>query len=73
MAKSDPDARIIARLDEEERAILRRVRAVTGKNPSAIVKAALRAYEKALPRESALAIFECRGPSQPFGVVQTDR
>ncbi len=61
MAKPDSDSRIIARLDEEERAILRRVRAATGKNTSAIVKAALRAYEKTLPRESALAIFERSG------------
>ena len=61
MPKPDSDARIIARLDQEERAILRRVRAATGKNTSAIVKAALRAYEKALPREGALAIFERNG------------
>jgi hypothetical protein len=31
--------------------------AATGKNTSAIVKAALRDYEKTLPRQSALEIF----------------
>ena len=61
MAKSDSDSRVIARLDEEERAILRRARAATGKNTSAVIKAALREYAKTLPRESALAIFERNG------------
>lgn len=61
MAKTDSDARVIARLDEEERAILRRVRAATGKNTSAIIKAALRSYEKTLARESPLEILARRG------------
>lgn len=61
--KDTQDARIIARLDIEEREILRRARAATGKNTSAIVKAALREYEKTLPVESALEIFA------RFGVV----
>jgi uncharacterized protein (DUF1778 family) len=61
--KTSQDARIIARLDSEERDILRRARAATGKNTSAIVKAALREYEKTLPRQSALKIFE------RFGVI----
>jgi len=55
------DARVIARLDPEEREILRRARAATGKNTSAVIKAALRAYEKTLPRRSALALFEQHG------------
>jgi len=61
MRKPDPDARVIARLDDEEREILRRARAATGKNTSAVIKAALRLYEKTLPHESALAIFERSG------------
>jgi uncharacterized protein (DUF1778 family) len=61
--KVSRDARIITRLDSEERDILRRARAATGKTTSAVVKAALREYEKTLPRESALEIFE------RFGVV----
>lgn len=59
--KPDTDARVIARLDEEEREILRRARATTGQNTSAIIKAALRLYGDSLARESALAIFERKG------------
>lgn len=58
MPKPTEDARVIARLDPEEREILRRARATTGKNTSGVIKAALRAYGKTLPGESALAIFE---------------
>jgi hypothetical protein len=45
-------------MDPEEREILRRARARTGKNTSGVIKAALRAYAKTLPGESALEIFE---------------
>jgi hypothetical protein len=61
MAKVPADARIIARLDEEERAILRRARAATGKNTSAVIKAALRVFAQTLPGESPLSIFERLG------------
>jgi uncharacterized protein (DUF1778 family) len=63
MAKRKPssDARVIARLDDEEQEILRRARAATGQNTSAVIKAALRSYGKSLPRESALSIFERHG------------
>jgi len=59
--KADVDERVIARLGEEEREILRRARVSTGQNTSAIIKAALRLYGDALKRESALAIFERNG------------
>lgn len=58
MAGSRTDARVIARLDEEEQALLRRARAATGKNNSSIIKAALRLYAQTLPDRSALEIFE---------------
>jgi hypothetical protein len=58
-----PDTRVITRLDEEERAILRRARARTGQNTSAVIKAALRLYAQTLPSESPLELFE------RFGVV----
>ncbi len=61
MAKAPPDARVIARLDEEERAILRRARAATGKTTSSVIKAALRVFARTLPGESALATFERHG------------
>jgi uncharacterized protein (DUF1778 family) len=59
--KPKADARVIARLDDEEQEILRLARAATGQNTSAVIKAALRSYGKSLPRESALAIFERHG------------
>lgn len=59
--KTDSDARVIARLGEEEREILRRARTSTGQNTSAVIKAALRLYGTSLERESALAIFERNG------------
>jgi len=58
-----PDTRVITRLDEEERAILRRARATTGQNTSAIIKAALRLYARTLPSETPIELFE------RFGVV----
>jgi hypothetical protein len=61
MAKSDQGFRVIARLDAEERAILRRARAKTGQNTSAIIKAALRHYAQTLPAETPLQIFERLG------------
>lgn len=60
-SRSSPDARVITRLDPEEREILRRAREVTGKNTSGVIKAALRVYEKTLLRSSALEIFEQHG------------
>jgi len=59
--KPDVDARVIARLGEEEREILRRARVSTGENTSAIIKAALRLYGESLGRESALAIMQRNG------------
>lgn len=57
-----PDSRVIARLDDEERAMLERVRALTGKNTSAVIKAALRAYAQTLLADvSPLEIFERHG------------
>jgi len=62
MSKGEADARVITRLDEEERAILRRVRALTGKNTSGVIKAALRLYAQTLPSDSPARIFErCGG------------
>lgn len=58
MSKPKSDSRVIARLDDEEQAILRRARAATGQNTSSVIKAALRAYAKTLPAESAIALFE---------------
>jgi uncharacterized protein (DUF1778 family) len=58
MDKPKSDSRVIARLDDEERAILRRARAATGQNTSSVIKAALRAYAKTLPTESAIELFE---------------
>jgi hypothetical protein len=58
MSKGEADARVITRLDEEERAILRRARALTGKNTSGVIKAALRLYAQTLPSESPAEIFE---------------
>ncbi len=58
-----PDTRVITRLDDEERAILRRARATTGQNTSAIIKAALRLYAQTLPSETPIELFE------RFGVV----
>lgn len=56
------DNRVIARLDEEERALLERVRSLTGQNTSAVMKAALRAYAKSLLDErSPLDIFRRHG------------
>jgi uncharacterized protein (DUF1778 family) len=69
MAKSSdstpapPDTRVITRLDDEERAILRRARATTGQNTSAIIKAALRLYARTLPSETPIELFE------RFGVI----
>jgi hypothetical protein len=57
------DTRVITRLDDEERAILRRARATTGQNTSAIIKAALRLYAQTLPSETPIELFE------RFGVV----
>lgn len=57
------DDRVIARLDPEEQAIVRRARALTGQNTSGVVKAALRAYGATLPQEAPIEIFE------RFGVV----
>lgn len=61
MSKSSADSRVITRLDEEEQAILRRARVVTGKNTSGVIKAALRLYAKTLPAESPVDVFERRG------------
>ena len=61
MARPVPDTRVIARLDDEERAILRRARSATGKNTSSIIKAALRLYARTLPADSPLSIFERHG------------
>ena len=58
MPKTGADARVIARLDQEERVLLRRARAATGKNTSSVLKAALRLYARTLPGESPLALFE---------------
>lgn len=58
MSKHGTDGRVIARLDEEEQALLRRARAATGKNTSAVIKAALRLYAQSLPRKAPLEIFE---------------
>ena len=58
MRKPDSDDRVITRLDAEERAILRRARASTGKNTSSVIKAALRLYAQTLPDETPLAILE---------------
>jgi len=59
--KSKTDARVIARLDANEQALLRRAREVTGKNTSAVIKAALRQYVASLPGASPIAIFRERG------------
>jgi hypothetical protein len=59
--KPNPDARVIARLDADEQALLRRAREVTGKNTSAVIKAALRQYVASLPGASPIAIFRERG------------
>lgn len=61
MKKPKVDARIIARLDPDEQALLRRAREVTGKNTSAVIKAALRQYVATLPGASAISIFRERG------------
>jgi hypothetical protein len=61
MAKPDPDARVIARLDAEEQALLRRAREVTGQTTSAVIKAALRQYAAGLPQRSGLDILRERG------------
>lgn len=66
MSKVKSDSRVIARLGDEERAILRRVRAATGQNTSSVIKAALRAYAKTLPAESPIELFERCGA---IGVV----
>jgi hypothetical protein len=58
VAKGKSDARVMTRLDEEEQAILRRARALTGKNTSGVIKAALRAYARTLPGATPLEIFE---------------
>ena len=58
MTKNRKDARVIARLDEEEQVILRRARFVTGQNTSEVIKAALRLYSQSLPREPSIQIFE---------------
>ena len=56
------DNRVMARLDDEERALLERVRELTGKNTSAIIKAALRLYADSLSAErSPLEVFERHG------------
>lgn len=61
MPKSSDD-RVTARLDDEERAILDRVRSVTGKNTSAVIKAALRVYaESVLSDAEPLEVFERHG------------
>ena len=61
MSKPDPDSRVIARLDAEEQALLRRAREVTGQNTSGVIKAALRQYATGLPQRSALDILRERG------------
>ena len=61
MDKPKSDSRVIARLDEEEQAILRRARASTGQNTSSVIKAALRAYAKTLATESPFDLFERHG------------
>jgi hypothetical protein len=53
--------RVTTRLDEDEQAILRRARAATGKTTSGVIKAALRLYDRALPSETPLEIFERHG------------
>ena len=58
MSRSASEGRITTRLNEEEQAILRRARSVTGKTTSGVIKTALRAYAKTLPSEAPLAIFE---------------
>lgn len=57
MAKEEPDARVITRLNEEEQALLRHARAVSGKNTSGVIKAALRQYAESLERKSPVEIF----------------
>jgi hypothetical protein len=52
---------VIARLDEEEQAILRRARAITGKNSSEVIRVALRCYARTLATETPLEIFERHG------------
>jgi hypothetical protein len=59
MAKIGP--RVIARLDEEEQAILRRARAITGNNSSEVIRVALRCYARTLATETPLEIFERHG------------
>lgn len=61
MAKSPKDARVTTRLDEEDQALLRRVRALTGATTSTVIKAALRCYAQSLPHESPLHLFERHG------------
>jgi len=61
MAKPDTDSRVIARLDAEEQALLRRARELTGQNTSGVIKAALRQYAAGLPQRSALDILRERG------------
>lgn len=53
--------RVIARLDEQEQAILRRARVVTGKNSSEVIRLALRCYARTLASETPLEIFERHG------------
>ena len=61
MPDDKADSRVIARLDEEERALLRRARALTGKNTSGVIKAALRLYAETLPKKTAVELFEEHG------------
>ncbi len=63
MTQDGSSARVIARLDAEELAIMRRARRVTGKSTTAVVKAALRLYGESLGADEPLEIF------RRFGVV----
>ena len=58
VADEKADSRVIARLDEEERALLRHARTVTGQTTSGVIKAALRLYAETLPSKTPLEIFE---------------
>jgi hypothetical protein len=61
MSRPGSDSRAVARLDEEERALLRRAREVTGQSTGGVIKAALSQYAAGLPQRSALEILRERG------------
>jgi hypothetical protein len=56
--KNDSDARVMARLDAEGQALLRKARAATGKSTSAVIKAALRLYAGTLSNGTPLEILQ---------------